>query len=227
MPLGSELKAAREAIGLTQGELATAVEITQSYLSQLENGHRKTVPPGLTVKLAARLGLPRDAFSRYVSRQGKSAADKVASYRELGTVHAGAGLDDPPDPNSWVSLPVLCEGADGVYRVRGDSMRLAGIHNGDLLIVRQTDIPDDDDIVVAHLEDRGCVVKKAKISESPVLGRQIVLHCEGDDKDRRYPHRMTDRDKIYGVVLAVFRSYRRGSRMVNTNRLNGGGRRKR
>lgn len=221
MSLASKLKTARESAGLSQGELANAVGASQSYLSQLETGRRKSLPPQLASALAARLNVPLAHFGKHVSRQGKSAVSVAATYPELGIVEAGGGLHEPAEPGSRVSLPDECHGADGVYRVQGTSMIGAGILNGDLLVVQRTDTPENDDLVVAHLEDRGCVVKRAEVNESPGEGRQVVLHCEGEDPAGRYPHLMTASDQVFGVVIAVFRSYR--NRLKQPARVAGAG----
>lgn len=57
--MGEKLKAARQAAGLTQGELAEKVGVSQRDISRWENGHRE--PGVLTVKkMAQALGCSMD-----------------------------------------------------------------------------------------------------------------------------------------------------------------------
>ena len=57
--MGEKLKAARQAAGLTQGQLAEKVGVSQRDISRWENGHRE--PGVLTVKkMAQALGCSMD-----------------------------------------------------------------------------------------------------------------------------------------------------------------------
>jgi transcriptional regulator with XRE-family HTH domain len=53
------IKAFRKNFEISQEEMAKACEITQSYLSAIENG-RKEVGPKIAVKISAFLGIPLD-----------------------------------------------------------------------------------------------------------------------------------------------------------------------
>ena len=57
--MGEKLKAARQAAGLTQGQLAEKVGVSQRDISRWENGHRE---PGVLIvkKMAQTLGCSMD-----------------------------------------------------------------------------------------------------------------------------------------------------------------------
>lgn len=46
-PFGARLRALREARGISQADLATALHVSAAYLSALEHGHRGRPSPGL------------------------------------------------------------------------------------------------------------------------------------------------------------------------------------
>lgn len=81
--------------------------------------------------------------------------------------------------------------------VRGDSMRDAGILEGDWLIVRKQDLARNGEIVVAMLEDEA-TVKRYYLEKDCVR-----LQPENDAYEPIY----TRNCKILGKVIGVFRLY--------------------
>src|SRR3981189_506183 len=77
----------------------------------------------------------------------------------LGAVAAGQPILAEENIEEYVSVPEMAGGADGAYllRVRGDSMKDAGIIEGDLVVVRPQDTAEDGDIVVALLGEEATV----------------------------------------------------------------------
>jgi repressor LexA len=69
----------------------------------------------------------------------------------VGQVAAGQPVLAEENIEEYVQTPSFAGGDDGEYllRVRGDSMKNAGILDGDLVVVRQQDTANDSDIVVA------------------------------------------------------------------------------
>jgi transcriptional regulator with XRE-family HTH domain len=58
MTLGQLVKQARDKAGLTQGELAAALEWPQSRVAELENGHAENIGFARLRKVAAALKVP-------------------------------------------------------------------------------------------------------------------------------------------------------------------------
>ena len=81
--------------------------------------------------------------------------------------------------------------------VRGDSMKDAGILEGDLLIVRQQSMARNGQIVVALVDDEATV--KRYYFESDY----IRLQPENDD----YEPIITRNCQLLGIVIGVFRTY--------------------
>jgi repressor LexA len=77
----------------------------------------------------------------------------------VGHVSAGEPILAEENIEDYVQLPPALGGDDGDYvlRVRGDSMRDAGILEGDYVVVSQADDATNGEIVVALIEDEATV----------------------------------------------------------------------
>ncbi|OPY05607.1 MAG: LexA repressor [Syntrophorhabdus sp. PtaB.Bin184] len=94
----------------------------------------------------------------------------------LGRVQAGPLTTAVEEPEGYV--PVMQERARGelfALRVRGESMKDAGILPGDIAIVRRQPRADSGDIVVALVEDEA-TVKRLRLNR-----KRIELHAENPD----------------------------------------------
>ena len=71
----------------------------------------------------------------------------------VGSVAAGQPMLAEENIEDYVSVPEIAGGGDGEYllRIRGDSMKDAGILEGDFVVVRSQDTAQDGDVVVALL----------------------------------------------------------------------------
>ena len=77
----------------------------------------------------------------------------------LGAVAAGQPMLAEENIEDYVSVPDMAGGGDGNYllRIRGDSMKDAGILEGDHVVVHSQDTARDGDIVVALLGEEATV----------------------------------------------------------------------
>jgi repressor LexA len=77
----------------------------------------------------------------------------------LGSVAAGQPILAEENIEDYVSVPDVAGGEEGEYllRVRGDSMKDAGILEGDFVVVRPQDTALDGDVVVALLGEEATV----------------------------------------------------------------------
>jgi repressor LexA len=77
----------------------------------------------------------------------------------LGSVAAGRPILAEENIEDYVSVPEVAGGEEGEYllRVRGDSMKDAGILEGDFVVVRPQDTARDGDVVVALLGEEATV----------------------------------------------------------------------
>ena len=77
----------------------------------------------------------------------------------LGAVAAGQPILAEENIEEYVSVPPIAGGEEGDYllRIRGDSMREAGILEGDYVVVHPQDTANDGDVVVALLGEEATV----------------------------------------------------------------------
>jgi len=77
----------------------------------------------------------------------------------LGSVAAGQPILAEENIEDYVAVPDIAGGSDGEYvlRVRGDSMKDAGILEGDLVVVHSQQTARDGDVVVALLGEEATV----------------------------------------------------------------------
>jgi repressor LexA len=116
----------------------------------------------------------------------------------VGSVAAGEPVLAEENVEEYVSVPELAGGGDGQYllRVRGESMKNAGILEGDYVVVRSQDTARDSDIVVALIGDEATVKRFFRESD------HIRLQPENETME---PIRSKD-VRVLGRVVGLLRS---------------------
>jgi repressor LexA len=115
----------------------------------------------------------------------------------VGQVAAGSPILAEENIEEMLEVPAMLGAESGDYglRVRGDSMRDAGILEGDLVIVRPADEATNGQIVVALLGDEATVKRYFREADA------IRLQPENPD----YEPIITREAEILGRVIGVFR----------------------
>jgi repressor LexA len=115
----------------------------------------------------------------------------------VGQVAAGEPILAEENVEDYIEVPDVIGGEDGDYilQVRGESMKDAGIFEGDYVVVRPADDADDGAIVVALIEDEATVKRFYREPD------HIRLQPENEAME---PIRTTDAT-ILGRVVGVFR----------------------
>ncbi len=115
----------------------------------------------------------------------------------VGQVAAGQPVLAEENIEEYLDVPDLIGGEDGDYvlRVRGDSMKNAGILEDDYVVVRPSDDADDGEIVVALIGEEATVKRYFRESD------HVRLQPENDAME---PIRTTEA-KLLGTVVGVFR----------------------
>ena len=118
----------------------------------------------------------------------------------VGQVAAGQPILAEENIEEYVQVPVLAGGAEGEYvlRVAGESMRDAGILEGDFVVVRPQETAQDGDIVVALVGEEATIKRFFREPD------HIRLQPENSDMD---PIRSSD-VRVLGQVVGVFRKIR-------------------
>lgn len=115
--------------------------------------------------------------------------------------------DERCDLNQWL---VKSPESTFIYTVSGDSMDLAGILDGDQVVVDRGLEAHSGDIVVAALANHGHTVKRYRIRN----GRPALEPESANAIHRSYIVDSNDGDFIWGVVTAVVRQVGRKSRRM-------------
>ena len=116
----------------------------------------------------------------------------------LGSVAAGQPILAEENVEEYVPVPSLAGGSDGDYllRIRGESMKNAGIVEDDLVVVHQQDTAQQGEIVVALLGEEATVKRYFRESD------HIRLQPENETME---PIR-TKEVKVLGRVVGLLRS---------------------
>ena len=117
--------------------------------------------------------------------KAKQGDQRRAGCRSSGQVAAGQPVLAEENIEEYVQVPAIAGGEEGEYvlRVSGDSMRDAGILEGDYVVVRPQETAKNGDIVVALLGEEATVKRYFKETD------HIRLQPENDDDGADPQHR--------------------------------------
>jgi repressor LexA len=116
----------------------------------------------------------------------------------VGHVAAGEPILAEENIEEYLEVPDVVGGEDGDYilRVRGQSMKDAGILEGDFVVVRPTERASDSEIVVALVGDEEATVKR-------FFREKDQVRLQPENKSMK-PIRSRD-VRVLGRVVGVFR----------------------
>ena len=121
----------------------------------------------------------------------------------MGKIAAGVPIEAISQRSRGVTVPdAMLAGAGAHYalEVQGDSMIEAGINDGDVVVIRETQVAENGDIVVALVEDHEATLKRFKRS-----GSSIALEAANPEYETRvFP---ADMVKVQGRLVGLIRSY--------------------
>jgi repressor LexA len=174
-----------KAVGLASSSTVHA------HLSNLEKAgvlRRDPTKPRALELLDRAVGQAADAVRSVVSQTGLPVVGQVA---------AGQPILAEENIEEYVEVPTLAGGDEGEYvlRVRGDSMKNAGILPDDYVVVRPQDTAKDGEIVVALVGEEATV--KRFFREADHVRRQ-------PENDALEPIRSRE-VQVLGRVVGVFR----------------------
>ncbi|TDK53694.1 transcriptional repressor LexA [Antarcticimicrobium luteum] len=121
----------------------------------------------------------------------------------MGRIAAGVPIEAISDVSTHVAVPAsMLSGQAQHYalEVKGDSMIEAGINDGDIVIIRETEAADNGDIVVALVEDHEATLKRFFRK-----GNAIALEAANPVYETRvFPE---DKVKVQGRLVGLIRTY--------------------
>ncbi|GAA6158117.1 transcriptional repressor LexA [Ruegeria sp. HU-ET01832] len=166
------------------------------------------------VKLPESLGgEPTAAFKPRVIEGDKPEGPRPANFEPvavdamelpvMGRIAAGVPIEAISHVSHRVAVPgsmVSGKGEHYALEVRGDSMIDAGINDGDVVVIRETSIADNGDIVVALVEDQEATLKRYFRR-----GHAIALEAANPAYETRVLSE--DKVKVQGRLVGLIRSY--------------------
>ncbi|SFS75134.1 SOS-response transcriptional repressor, LexA [Sulfitobacter marinus] len=121
----------------------------------------------------------------------------------MGRIAAGVPIEAITTMTHSVAVPgnmISGSGEHYALEVKGDSMIDAGINDGDVVVIRETSVADDGDIVVALVEDHEATLKTFKRH-----GSSIALEAANPAYETRvFP---SDMVKVQGRLVGLIRTY--------------------
>ena len=134
-----------------------------------------------------------------VIRDAEAEKEEMASVPLLGSVAAGKPLFAEENLQGFVQVPAsaLDASAHFALKVKGDSMKDAGIYDGDTVVVAHQSTADNGDIVVAMVDD--AVTLKRFFMER----NRVRLKAE----NTKYPPIYTQNVRILGKLAFLMRTY--------------------
>lgn len=124
-------------------------------------------------------------------------AATVSHIPLLGTVTAGVPILATQQIEEYIALSGVSGANLFALHVKGDSMINAGIFDGDIVVVEQTPVAENGDIVVALINDEATVKRFYKENG------QFRLQPEND----KYEPIIVDECAVLGKVKTLIRSY--------------------
>ncbi|MDW3222212.1 MAG: transcriptional repressor LexA [Paracoccaceae bacterium] len=167
------------------------------------------------VKLPESLGgNPTSGFNPRIIEGDKPDAPKPAGAQSvtsafaielplMGRIAAGVPIEAINQQSHNVAVPSQMLSGSGEHyalEVRGDSMIEAGINDGDVVVIKETSVADNGDIVVALVEDHEATLKRYMRK-----GQSIALEAANPAYETRIFK--DDQVKVQGKLVGLIRTY--------------------
>jgi repressor LexA len=189
--IGEMIREARQAKGISLRQLAKQIGIHFSHLSKIENG-KDVVGRETLIRIAEELGADPEFMLGEAGHQ-------AMPFRLLGNVAAGVPIEAIEDVESFDLANTFDPHEHFLLRVKGTSMILDGINDGDFAIVRQASTARNGDTVVAIVDGNDATLKRFEKRKD-----KIVLKPANDDMTEMiFPASSVE---IRGVLSGVIRT---------------------
>lgn len=149
------------------------------------------------------LGRGRDAIAGLGGSPVKPEEQEGHSVPLIGRIAAGVPIEALQQGAVQIGVPSTMIAASAEHyalEVRGDSMVDAGIHEGDVAVIRRQDTANNGEIVVALIEDHEATLKRLRRK-----GGSIALEAANAAYETRLYS--SDQVKIQGRMVGLIRTY--------------------
>lgn len=207
--ISKRLKEYRERFNLTQLDISKKCGIPYQTLSRYELGQRKP-KIDTAVEIAEALGINPLWLQGYNVPMDEQLPSNAIPYTPshkapiLGYIPAGYPVLAVEDIEGYADIPYSDVENYFFLRVDGESMKNAGIHTGDLVLIRRQKCADDGQIVAVRVNGDEATLKRYKRQGDSVL----LLPENPEFEPRIVPARDFEIGdaEIIGVALEVRRS---------------------
>ncbi|MFO1003617.1 MAG: S24 family peptidase [Planctomycetaceae bacterium] len=159
--VGRLIRDARTARGISLRALAGQVGIHFSHLSKIENGKDQIGRESL-LRLAEILGVDADLLLGEAGHQS-------VPFRVLGDIAAGMPIEAVEDIETFELTRLFDPHQHFLLRVKGHSMILDGINDGDLAIIRHGNTANNGDTVVAIVNGGEATLKRFRRTKDVIV----------------------------------------------------------
>lgn len=159
--VGKMIREARQARGISLRALANQIGIHYSHLSKIENGKDQIGRESL-IKISEELGVDPDLMLGEAGHQ-------AVPFRVLGNIAAGEPIDAVEDIETFDLAKVFDPHDHFLLRVRGTSMILDGINDGDLAIIQHSQVANNGDTVVAIVDGGEATLKRFRKVKNTII----------------------------------------------------------
>ncbi len=120
----------------------------------------------------------------------------------MGRIAAGVPIAAISEVMRQVAVPqaMITQGDHYALEVKGDSMKDAGIHDGDVVVIRETTTAETGDIVVALIDGQEATLKRFRRQ-----GGMIALEAANPAYETRLLS--DDRVRVQGRLVGLIRTY--------------------
>lgn len=204
--ISKRLKEYRDKFNLTQMDIGQKCGIPYQTLSRYELGQRKP-KIDTAVEIAEALGINPLWLQGYdvpMDERIPTNAIPYTAYHKapiIGSIPAGYPVLALEDIEGYADIPYSDEENYFFLRVNGESMKNAGIHTGDLVLIRRQKCAEDGQVVAARVNGDEATLKRYKKQ-----GDNVLLLPENPDFDPRIVPAKdfeTGDAQIIGVALEV------------------------
>ena len=165
---------------------ARALEIIKDGIANLDvSSHRKNV-----------------VIADFKEQTHNLSENKVSTIPLLGKIAAGTPIEAIQHNDDMIDVPreLMSVGESYALKVEGDSMINEGIHEGDTVLIKKTNLAENGDIVVALIDDHEATLKRLRKK-----GQSIALESANPLYETKIlsAHRV----KVQGKLIGLIRKY--------------------
>ena len=127
---------------------ARALEIIKDGITNLDvSSHRKNV-----------------VIADFKEQSHNLSENKVSTIPMLGKIAAGTPIEAIQHSDDMIDVPreLMSVGESYALKVEGDSMINEGIHEGDTVLIKKTNLAENGDIIVALIDDHEATLKRLR-----------------------------------------------------------------